>query len=118
MTRILWLAAGFLFVGLAIIGTALPVMPTVPFLLLAAFCFSRSSKHLHDWLMSHPTFGGPLRDWNDRGAISRRVKVISTVAMAGGFGVAMLIGLPQAALIAQAVVLTAVTAFIWTRPDA
>ncbi len=118
MRRILWLAGGHLSLALAVIGTALPIMPTVPFLLLAAFCFSRSSERLHQWLMTHPTFGGPLRDWNERGAISRNVKIIATVAMASGVGMAALIGLPTMALAAQATAMSAVALFIWSRPDA
>ncbi|MFB2595801.1 YbaN family protein [Paracoccus sp. p4-l81] len=118
MIRYLWLAGGYVSLALALIGTALPVMPTVPFLLLATFCFSRSSKRLHRWLMRHPQFGGPLRDWLRRGAIARRVKILSTLAMAMGPAAAVLIGLPPKVVIGQAVIIAAIAAFIWTRPDA
>ena len=61
--RTVWLILGFFFTGLAMIGVILPLLPTVPFLLLAAFCFARSSDRFHRWLVEHPTLGPPIRDW-------------------------------------------------------
>lgn len=95
----------------------LPLLPTVPFLLLAAFCFARSSERLHQWLVGHPTFGPPIRDWEERGAIGRRAKWIATVSMAGSVIVALWLGLPGLAVAVQVVVLAAVGVFIWTRPE-
>lgn len=98
-------------------GAVLPLLPTVPFLLLAAFCFARSSVRLHRWLVGHPTFGPPIRDWEERGAIGRRAKWIATVSMAGSVIVALWLGLPGLSVAVQVVVLAAVGVFIWTRPE-
>lgn len=117
MRRPLWLIAGLISTGLGLIGAALPILPTVPFLILAAFCFSRSSERLHHWLMTHPTWGGPLRDWAERGAISRRVKWVAIVSMAGSFGLGLWLGLPPLALALQGVTLILVGLFIASRPD-
>lgn len=115
--RILWLILGGLSVALAVIGVVLPVLPTVPLLLLAAFAFARSSERLHRWILEHRTFGPPIRDWQAHGRIPRRVKRLAVLSMAVGFGVAMMAGLPAYALIAQAVLLCAVATFILTRPE-
>ncbi len=60
--------------GLGLIGVVLPILPTVPFMLLAAFFFSKSSERLHYWLISHPKLGPPIVEWQTNGAINPRVK--------------------------------------------
>ncbi|MEY4985034.1 MAG: hypothetical protein RIR62_3300 [Pseudomonadota bacterium] len=117
MTRALWLVAGFFALGSALLGLILPLLPTVPFLLLAAFCFARSSARLHDWLLGHPRLGPPIRDWQARGAIGIAAKRLATLSIAGGLAVTVALGLPPALLALQAVVLAGVLVFIWTRPS-
>jgi uncharacterized membrane protein YbaN (DUF454 family) len=114
--RGLFLVAGGLALALGAIGIFLPLLPTVPFLLLAAFCFARGSERVHNWLLSHPVFGPPIIDWNERGAIGRRAKWLASVTIVAAFGVSVLLGLPPWVLITQAVTLGAVALFIWTRP--
>ena len=60
MMRWLWIGAGSVCLGIGVAGTVLPLVPTTPMLLLAAFCFARSSERLHDWLVNHPTLGPPI----------------------------------------------------------
>ncbi|MFD0982218.1 YbaN family protein [Tropicimonas aquimaris] len=114
--RVLWGAAGAVALGLGAIGIVLPLVPTVPFVLLAAFCFSRSSDRMHDWLVEHKVFGPPIRDWRESGAISRRGKRYASVSIGAVFAVSLVIGLRPALLAIQATVLSAVLLFIWTRP--
>jgi uncharacterized membrane protein YbaN (DUF454 family) len=69
----------FLIIGLCslvlgIIGIALPLLPTVPFILLAAFCFARSSERLHQWLVTHPWFAEGIYQWQSKRALSRSLK--------------------------------------------
>ena len=113
--RVLWAFVGGLGLTLAIIGTALPVIPTVPFLLIAAFGFARSSPRWHDWMMRHPHFGPPLRAWREHGAISRRVKIIALLSMAAGAAFSWFV-LPWQFWLAQVAILLAVGAFLATRP--
>ncbi len=112
-------ALAALCVVLGLIGVFVPVMPTVPFLLVAAWAASRSSPRLHRWLMSHPRFGKPLRDWNEAGIVSRRAKWFATIAM-GMSATAMLFVATRAwipgalAIIAGMVV---VLVWLWRRPE-
>lgn len=75
--RIIFLTLGIIAVGLGFIGAFLPLLPTTPFLLLAAFFFSKSSERLHNWLLNHRMFGKLIRDWREHGAIAPRAKVLS-----------------------------------------
>jgi uncharacterized membrane protein YbaN (DUF454 family) len=63
VTRYLLLAVGWIALGLGVVGIVVPVLPTVPFLLLAAACFMRGSERLHHWLVTHPVFGHHLADY-------------------------------------------------------
>lgn len=113
----LWAGLGLVCVALAMIGVALPLLPTVPFLLLAAFFFARSSSRLHNWLLGHRMFGPMIHDWQSSGAIRPGAKKAATVSVAAVFGLSVLIAVPAYVLIIQAVTLGAVMIFIWTRPN-
>lgn len=117
MIRTLWTLAGLICVALGFVGLFLPFLPTVPFLLAAAFCFSRSSQRLHDWLLDHPNLGPPVRDWNERGAISRRSKWFSTASVAAALVMSVALGFSWRVIAPQAVGLVGVLVFIWTRPE-
>ncbi len=116
LPRLAWLAAGSLCLAAGVIGIVLPLLPTTPFLLLAAFCFGRGSQRVHDWLLAHPRLGPPIEAWRRYGAISRRSKILAAAAMAAAFGASIILGAPRFALVAQAIVLVAVGSFIFTRP--
>jgi len=86
--RLLWGVAGALALCAGVVGIFLPLLPTVPFVLLAAFCFARSSTRCERWLLTHPRFGPMVRDWRARHAIPRRVKHLAWVMMAIGSAIA------------------------------
>lgn len=115
--RILYASLGLLALGLALLGIVLPLLPTVPFLLLATFCFANSSERLHSWLISHPTFGAMILDWNERGAIRPAAKKAATISIAAVFLLSLALSAPSHVLIIQAIVLSAVLTFIWSRPN-
>ncbi len=112
----MWLIAGLLALGLGIIGVVLPILPTTPFMLLATFCFAKSSKRLHDWLVNHRTFGPTVRDWHAHGAISKTAKISAVLTMAGVLALGFFLGLKTNLLIIQAVVMLGAATFILTRP--
>ncbi len=80
--RAFWFVLGCLAVLLAAVGLFLPLLPTVPFLLFAAFCFSRSCRRCERWMLEHPRFGPHIRDWREHHAVSLRVKQFATSMMA------------------------------------
>lgn len=115
--RLAWLALGLLSLALGAAGAFLPLLPTVPFVLLAAFCFARGHPPLEAWLVRHPHFGPHITAWRARGAISRRGKRAALVA----FGLSAAIGLVLLSLPWSLVPLTAAAiggTWIWTRPEA
>jgi uncharacterized membrane protein YbaN (DUF454 family) len=74
VVRSVYLAAGFVALILAVAGVVLPILPTTPFVLLAAACFARSSKHFHDKLLAHRIAGPIIREWVQYRSIRRQVK--------------------------------------------
>ena len=117
MLRSLYLIGGFAAVALGIAGILLPLLPTVPFMILAAFCFARSSPRFEARLIEHPVFGPHIIRWRTNGAISRRGKQAALV----GFAASALAGLAFApmpyALVPSLVGLVG-AAWVWRRPDA
>ncbi len=97
------------------LGVALPLLPATPFILLAAFCFARSSPAIHDWLLRHPTFGPVIRDWREHRAISRKSKVAGVVAMALSLGISIVLGVELLLVGVQAIVLSGAASFVLTR---
>ena len=82
--RVLWLLAGGVSLLLGIAGIFLPLLPTTPFVLLAAACFSRGSTRCEAWLLEHPRFGPMVRDWREHRAVPLRAKQIALVMMTIG----------------------------------
>ena len=117
MLRLFWTIAGGLALAIGVAGIVLPLVPTTPLLLLAAFCFARASPTLEMWLIEHPRLGPPIRDWRAEGAISRRGKTWAALAIAATFGLSLALRLPLTVLLIQATVLSAVTLFILARPS-
>mgnify|MGYP001814967312 CR=1 FL=1 len=78
---------GFIFLGVAIIGIFLPLLPTTPFVLLATACFARSSEKWHRWMLENDTFGPMIRNWEQNRCISCRVKLIAvgSMVLVGGY---------------------------------
>ncbi len=112
-----WLILGWTCVALGFIGVVLPVLPTTPFLILAAFAFGKSSPRLKQWLLDHPIFGGPIRDWETNGAIRPRIKILACTAMALIFMISLLSGLGPLILLVQALAMGGAATFILTRPN-
>jgi len=115
---ILYLTLGGFMVLLAIIGLFLPIMPTVPFLLVAAWCFQRSSPRFHHWLNSHKIFGPQLKKWNERGAIGTLPKIWALFGMVIGLSVCFILWSPPLwVMLVLSSCLLVIAAYIVTRPS-
>jgi len=90
LIRVVLVVLGTLFLALALIGVAVPGLPTTPFVLLAAACYIRSSRRLYARLLAHRVFGKLIRDFQAKGAIPRTAKIISITAMASMVSVTVL----------------------------
>lgn len=116
MRRHLWNGSGWASLGLGVVGIVVPLLPTVPFVILAAYCFARGNPKAERWLVEHPTYGPHIQAWRGRGAISRKGKVAASIA----FAVSVAIGfwrLPMPwALLPLAAALVG-GAWIWMRPE-
>ncbi|MDF7777307.1 YbaN family protein [Sphingomonas sp. AOB5] len=116
MRRYLYLVAGFVSLGLAVIGAMLPVMPTTVFVILAAYCFARSSPRLEQKLLDHPTFGPHIVRWRTSGAISRKGKVAASWAFAFSIVIGLIFA-PWPWSLAPIAAAGVIGGWIWTRPE-
>ncbi len=117
MGRYIALVLAYFFLILAFIGVFLPGLPTVPFLLLAAWFSAKGSERLHRWLYGHPRFGRLLIDWETQKAISRKSKVIAVLALLASW-IVMYRYLNNAwGLAGISLLFIAVAAYLVSRPE-
>lgn len=117
MNRYLFLGLGWLFLVLGVIGIVVPLLPTTPFLILTAICFSKGSEAMHRWLLNHKIFGPPIDDWNRRGAIRTKYKLLTTAMMTiSALFIFSRDSIPLLGKIGFSVSFFLVMLFIWTRP--
>ena len=117
--RILLLMAGWFFVSLAIAGAVLPLVPTTPFLLIAAACLYRSSSRFYQWLMNNKLFGKYIRDYKEKKGVPLNVKLVALIFLWASILVSAFILAPilwlQILLITIAVAVTVHIALIKTK---
>ncbi len=77
LLKVILICIGTFFLGLGIVGIFIPILPTTPFLLLAAVCYARSSKRFYDWFMNNKWFGSYIKNYHDGRGIPLKVKVIT-----------------------------------------
>lgn len=112
-----WQCIGFGALGLGFLGVALPVLPTTPFVILAAVAFGKSSPRLQAYLEGNQVFGPIIADWQANGAIAARFKILSIVMMAGALALSIQLSVPVIILLVQAACMTAASIFILSRPN-
>ena len=114
--RIVLIAAGLISLAIGAVGIFVPLLPTTPLVLVAAFCFANSSERLHQWLLDHNVFGPLIDNWRRYGAISRNAKIMSVASMVAVLLVSWWLGVATWIIGLQAVILGCSAAFILTRP--
>ncbi len=114
-----WLFKGIAAVSLvlAVIGAFLPIMPTVPFVLLAAWAATKSSPRLSHWLENHPRMGPPIREWRQGGIVSRGAKWWATTMMSTGALFMMVVVRPLWVPLTVIAIMLAVGIWLWLRPE-
>jgi uncharacterized membrane protein YbaN (DUF454 family) len=115
--RFALLAAGFACVGLAALGVFLPLLPTTPFLLIAAACFARSSPRFYRALLGNRVFGPLIRDWREHRAVPLRAKLLAITAIALVLGSTIAFAIPLPAVqIALAAFGVGLCIWLWRLP--
>jgi len=112
------LVAGWILTALGVVGMVLPLMPGTIFLILAAWCFSRSSPRFEAWLLGHPRLGPQIRRWRQAGTIDRRVKLVACGSMLLSFAILTRTAAPPIALWVTGACLLAAGAYVASRPEA
>lgn len=114
--RLMYLSLGHTFTAIGFVGILVPLLPTTPFLILAAACYSRGSERFERWLVTHPRFGRSVREWRAHGVINRRAKVIATIGILASLTFPLVM-LEPAWKVGAAAVVAGVLLFIHTRPS-
>ena len=119
MSRLPFVLLGHACLAVGVVGLFVPLLPTTPFVLLAAFCYSKGSERLHRWLTAHPRLGAPIRDWQRDGVIRPRAKWVSTALIVASLSYPILFkdDLPVAAKAFAGLVGVGVLTFLHTRPS-
>lgn len=117
MMRKFHLGLGYASLALGVAGIVLPVLPTTPFVILAAWCFARSNPALAAWLYEHPRFGALLIAWRDQGAIPLRAKTFALLAMAASYALTVWLRPGPYLPYILAAVMGGVAIYIVTRPS-
>ena len=115
--RAVWLLAGGCSLLAGIVGIFLPLLPTTPFVLLAAFCFSRGSQRCETWLLQHPRFGPMVRGWRANRAVPLRAKQLSSLMMVLGCSWAWWTLPPHVGWL-PVLLCSAVALWLWSLPTA
>lgn len=113
----LWRTLAIVCVALALLGSVLPVLPTVPFLLVAAWAGSRGWPQLEAWLLQHPKHGPAIQRWRDHGAVPRRAKVVAIAMMLLSAAILALSGVPLWLKLTASGVMTTAGVWLWLRPE-
>jgi len=117
--RYFLMCLGWLCVALGLVGIVVPGLPTTPFMLLAAWAFSRSSERFQAWLLDHPSFGPAVRDWRERNAIARQAKYLAVGMMTLSFLLTWtLVSSDWRLLSFMAVTMIGAGVYVCSRPDA
>jgi uncharacterized membrane protein YbaN (DUF454 family) len=111
-----FLTLGFVSLALGVAGVPLPLIPTVPFLVLAVWCFARSSERLERWILEHSHLGPAVQRWREHGVVSLRAKWLATLWLALSTAMAARSG-NVALVVTAGVVCACVALFLWTRPS-
>jgi len=116
MYKLLFAILGWVFVMVGVVGIFLPLLPTTPFLLLAAYCFNQSSDKFHRWLLSHKVLGPPVKNWQEHRIIARKAKWMASGLMATSAAYLLYKdSIPLYARLAALLSLTLITVFLWRQ---
>ncbi|MDM0047897.1 YbaN family protein [Variovorax sp. J22R115] len=117
VAKLVWRGLALVFVALGVVGVFLPLLPTVPFLIAAAWAGGRGWPALEHWLLEHPRYGKHIRQWRRGGAVPRRAKWAASGMMVFSAAVVLLADVPIVFKITAPLVMGAIALWLWMRPE-
>ena len=116
MKKLFWNCLGFLSLGMAYVGVITPGIPYSPFVVFAAYCFSKGSERMHRWIYNHKIFGPFLTNWNTKRVFPTKMKYFMLVMMSSSLIIMFFTGVPTRGIIYTAVFMAFVAIWAWRYP--
>jgi uncharacterized protein len=116
MKRLFFLILGFINLGLAYLGMITPGLPFSIFIIIAAYCFAKSSPKMHAWIYGHPKFGPFLKNWTEKRIFPRKMKYLMIITMSSTT-LFLFFTAPIKATIYSSVFMFLVAVWAWRYPD-
>lgn len=117
IARPFWFCLGAVALFLGVVGVVLPILPTTPFVILAAFCFGKSSSRVYRLLLENRIFGPIIADWKTHGAIATKYKMIALFMMVGAILLSIAMGVRKEVLALQVLVMGSAAGYVLSRPS-
>ena len=115
--KVLWTTIGLLSLGMAYIGVVTPGIPYSPFVVFAAYCFSKGSERLHKWIYNHKLFGPFLTNWGEKRVFPQKMKYFMLGMMSLSLVLMTLGSVPLRGVIATAIFMACVAVWAWRYPS-
>lgn len=116
MKKLFWNCLGFLSLGMAYVGVITPGIPYSPFVVFAAYCFSKGSERMHRWIYNHKIFGPFLTNWNTKRVFPTKMKYFMLIMMSSSLIIMFFTGVPTRGIIYTAVFMSVVAIWAWRFP--
>lgn len=117
LLRVAYASLAGVTLALGIVGLFLPLLPTTPFVLIAAWAAPKGSPRLHQWILNHPHIGPLLHAWYTRGAVPRTAKWLAYITMGLSWIGLICMGMHWLVLVVTILLFAAVACFLVTRPE-
>jgi uncharacterized membrane protein YbaN (DUF454 family) len=114
---LLWRTGALASLAIGIVGVAVPVLPTVPFLIVAAWAASKGWPSLERWLLEHRTYGPHIRRWRERHVVPRMAKIWATLTMLGSAVLLQFLDFPGWFRVTGPLSMLIVAIWLWRRPE-
>jgi len=115
--KVLWTIIGFLSLGMAYIGVVTPGIPYSPFVVFAAYCFSKGSERMHKWIYNHKIFGPFLTNWSEKRVFPQKMKYLMLGMMSLSLILMSIGSVPLRGVIYTAIFMACVAVWAWRYPS-
>lgn len=117
MKKLFWTCLGFISLGMAYIGLITPGVPYSPFIVFAAYCFSKGSERMHRWIYNHKIFGPFLTNWNTKRVFPQKARYLMLTMMSISLIIMVVTGVKPIGIVSTAVFMALVVMWAWRYPN-